>query len=349
MIRNAWNPKGRFQLTEVEWDEPQPPAALEVIEDDTKGILSHNKSPDLGFSWSVNPYRGCTHACAYCYARSYHEYLGFGAGTDHDRKIVVKRRAAALLEAEFDLPAWTGERVIFSGVTDCYQPLERRYGLTRACLEVCQRYQNPVGVITRSPLVTRDLDLLLALQASAGVHVHFSIPLLDPVMAHLLEPGAPPPSARLKAMAALAAAGIPVGISLAPVIPGLNDHLIPAALEAAQEAGARTAFMTLVRLSGTVAAVFESRLREQLPDRADRVMNGIRRARGGALNNSRFGERHKGEGPAWAVTEQLFRVWTERLGLNAEPTPAAPPTFRRPWEARQLSLFGAASPVREAC
>lgn len=346
MFNREWNPPNRFAPVIVEWDEEPPKARLEILEDRTKGVLSHNDSPDIGFSWSLNPYRGCTHACAYCYARPFHEYLGMGAGSDFERKIVVKLASAALLEEAFRKPSWKGEWVMFSGVTDCYQPLERRYGLTRACLEVCARFRNPAGIITRSPLVTRDTDLLLQLAEHDAVSVSFSIPIPDRELQRALEPGAPPPDLRFAAMKALSEAGVPVGVSVGPVIPGINDRSIPEVLERAREAGARWAWLLLLRLPGAVAEVFESRLRESLPDRADAVMAKIRRLRGGKTNDPRFGERMRGrEGdPAWEVIQQMFDLWHKKLGYGDRWNPPDPSPFQRPDDRGQLGLFGAPPP-----
>lgn len=336
----ARNPPNRFSPVEIDWEEPPPPAKLEIVEDHSKGALAHNESPDIPFDWSVNPYRGCTHACAYCYARPTHEYLGWGAGTDFERRIQVKTRAPALLEEAFLAPSWTGARVAFSGVTDCYQPLERRYRLTRACLEVAARYRNPVMIITRSPLITRDLDVLGELHAHGAVSVSVSVPILDAELARALEPGAPPPAARLAAVRALADAGLPVGVSLGPVLPGINDHALPETLRAAREAGARFCFAMLVRLPGASEPVFEERLREALPLRADAVLNRVRRARGGALNDGRFGHRFEGQGEAWEATMKLYRLWRDRLGFEEAPDAPDPSPFRRPGQGRQLGLFG---------
>ena len=336
------NPPNRFSPLEIEWEEPPPPAKIEVFEDDTQGALSRNDSPDIPFTWSVNPYRGCTHACTYCYARPTHEYLGFGAGTDFERKITVKLHAASLLEEAFNKPSWAGEAVCFSGVTDCYQPLERRYRLTRSCLEVALRYRNPVQIITRSPLITRDLDLLVGLNEHRAVSVTFSIPILDAETARALEPGAPPPSTRLRALSALSAAGIPTGVSLGPLIPGVNDASIPETLAAAREAGATWTFTQLVRLPGAAASVFEERLHEALPLRADAVMARLRRARGGDLSDSRFFDRMRGQGEAMRSTLQLFDLWKRKLGYTSPPPAPDPSPFRRPGQGRQLSLFGPA-------
>ena len=333
-VSNPRPPRGTW----VDWDDP-PVAGLEVHEDHTREILAKNASPDVPFRWSLNPYRGCTHACAYCYARRSHEHLDWGAGTDFERRILVKRQAPRLLEEALSRRSWTGEVVALSGNTDCYQPLERKLGLTRACLEVFARFRNPVQLITRSPLVTRDLDLLLDLHAHRAVTVTISIPIADPDVCRRLEPGAPPPSARLKAMRALADAGIPVGLSLAPLSPGVHDRGMGEALTAAREAGAAWAFTQLVRLTDPVAQVFEERLREGLPERADAVLARIRRARGGELSDARFGSRMTGHGEAWATTQRLFEIQRSRLGYGDPPPVPAPSPFRRPGEARQVALF----------
>src|SRR6266566_6628310 len=217
------NPPNPWLSTEVEYLDEIPPARLEVYEDHTREILSHNDSPDVGFSWSVNPYRGCFHACAYCYARPSHEYLGFGAGTDFESKLVVKRNAAALLREVFLKPSWTGELVVFSGVTDCYQPVEASLGLTRACLEVCAEFHNPVAIITKAALILRDLNLLRQLHQEAAIRVFLSIPFADDPTARKVEPQAPSITKRLATLKTIAEAGIFTGVSIAPVIPGLND------------------------------------------------------------------------------------------------------------------------------
>jgi DNA repair photolyase len=340
MFRTVANPPSRFEEVRVEWDEEAPPAVLRIYDDESRSILAKNDSPDLPFTWSLNPYRGCSHSCIYCYARPSHEYLGWGAGSDFDTRILVKRNAAALLTAAFDAPSWEGEPILFSGNTDCYQPLEYRLRLTRACLEVCLRYRNPTNLITKSNLIERDIDVLTDLHREAGVHATVSIPYHDPVLARAIEPGAPTPARRLRAMRRLADAGIPVGVNVAPVIPGLNDREIPAVLKAARDAGATRAGLILVRLPGSVAPWFEERLRAVLPGRADGVMARIRRARGGKLNNPAFGERMRGEGEEWAATEQLFRLWYDKLGYGEWTPRTGPSPFRRPKpETGQLRLF----------
>jgi len=324
--------------THVEYEDA-PPVTLEVYEDHSRTILSKNDSPDVPFTWSVNPYRGCFHACSYCYARPTHEYLGFGAGTDFERKIVVKREAATLLEAAFRRPSWTGSRICFSGNTDCYQPLERTLALTRSCLEVCLRFRNPVGIITKSAVVRRDLDLLVQLHREAGVCVIISIPFLTPAFAAAVEPNASPPAARLATVRALAAAGLPVGISLGPVIPGLNDREIPAILAAAREAGAQWCGMIPIRLPGPVAEVFVQRLEQTLPEHAERVVHRIRRMRGGELNCPEFGDRMRGEGEEWAATVRLYTLTRRRLGYGQPPAAPHPSPFRVPGQGTQVNLF----------
>jgi DNA repair photolyase len=329
------NPPNPFESTSREWLEPPPRVELQLFEDETKDILSRNDSPDLPFRWSVNPYRGCFHACAYCYARSSHEYLGFGAGTDFESKIVVKRRAAALLRQAFDKPSWKGELIVFSGNTDCYQPTEASLGLTRACLEVCAEYRNPVGVITKSALPVRDVDVLSRLHREAWVRVYFSIPFTDNRTARLVEPQAPTITKRFEAMQALAEAGIPTGISIAPVIPGLNDEAIPELLARAKAAGAVTATWILLRLPGHVEEVFLERMRQQFPDRIGKIIHRLREVRGGPISDAAFFRRHEGTGTYWQTLEQLFEVAYRRAGFQPDQEDKVPDTFRRP-EAQQF-------------
>jgi len=334
------NPPNPWESASVEWLGEPPPARLEVYEDATREILAHNDSPDVGFSWSVNPYRGCQHACAYCYARPTHEVLGFGAGTDFETRIAVKTGAPRLLRAAFDRPAWRGETVAFSGVTDPYQPLEASYRLTRGCLEVCLEYRNPVAVVTKAALVERDLDLLAALAREARCRVSVSLPFLDPVRARALEPWAPAPARRLETIGRLARAGVPVGVLVAPVVPGLSDEEVPRVLQAAREAGARSAGWILLRLPGSVKAVFEERLRAEMPDRAERVLHRVRETREGELYDARFGARQRGEGRMAEAIASLFALTVRRLGFESASAPKLPSPFRRPPRAGdQLRLF----------
>ena len=316
-LRPVSNPPNPWLSSEVEYlPDEMPEARLEIFEDHTRTILATNDSPDVGFEFSVNPYRGCQHACAYCYARPGHEYLSFGAGTDFDRKIVVKPHAPELLRAAFDKPSWKGDLVVFSGVTDCYQPLEASYRLTRGCLEVCAEYHNPVAIITKAPLIERDLDVLCRLAEVARVGVSVSVPFWDPDKARAVEPFVATPQRRIKTIARLAAAGIDVGVNVAPVIPGLGDEDMAEILTAAAAAGAKRAAFIFLRLPGAVAPVFEERIRANLPLRAERILSRVREARGGKLNDPRWGKRMEGEGAYAEAAYALFDKTCKKLGLN---------------------------------
>jgi DNA repair photolyase len=461
MLRRISNPPNPWAANSVEWIGEPPTAELEVYEEDVKGALAENESPDVGFRWSLNPYRGCFHACAYClrgdtavlladgttkrledvrageeifgvdrqergveairtrvitqwrvtkpafrvalkdgtelvasadhrflteagwkrvvdsprrdarsailtcgdtlispgdlatdrrrilsveplgvrlplfdittgtgnfiangvvshncYARSSHQYWGFGAGTDFDRKIIVKTNVAEKLREEFLRPSWQGEVIAFSGNTDCYQPLEAVYRLTRKSLEVCREFRNPVCLITKGALVRRDIDLLAAMARETKVSVSLSIPFADDVTGRAIEPGASLPSQRFETLRMLSEAGIRTGIAIAPVIPGLNDSHIATLLERAKSAGATSAFMILLRLSGQTLPVFEERLAEAFPDRAKKIWNAIEEMRGGKRNETRFHDRMVGRGPRWEAIEALFEAQCRRLGLN---------------------------------
>jgi DNA repair photolyase len=325
-LRVIDNPPNPYLSEHREWLEPPPAARVEIYEEASGSILSHNDSPDVAFTWSVNPYRGCQHGCAYCYARPYHEYLGLGAGTDFDTKIIVKRNAAELLRKEFSKKSWKGETVVFSGITDCYQPIEAAYGITRQCLEVCLEFGNPVGVVTKGFLVVRDADLLAKLNEKAQAHVSISIPFADEEAAGLIEPQAPPPSRRFEAIRRLHQAGVPVGVMVAPVIPGLTDRDIPHILEQAANAGAEWANCVCLRLPGNVEPVFLQRLRETMPERADRVVKRVREVRGGKLYDPRFGARMRGEGAYWDTISHLFAMSKARFGFDGEKDePASSP------------------------
>lgn len=328
-MRAVANPPNPFESSHREWLEPVPTITPEIFQDASREILSRNDSPDLPFRWSVNPYRGCFHGCAYCYARPSHEYWGFGAGTDFESKLVVKEEAASLLRRAFERSSWKGELIVFSGSTDCYQPLEASYGLTRACLEVCADYRNPVGIITKGALVLRDLDVLMRLHREAWARVYFSIPFADEDTARKMEPHAPSISKRFETMKALSEAGISTGISIAPVIPGLNDEAIPELLERARAAGACTATFVLLRLSGSVESVFLERVKEAFPDRFTKITNRLRDVRGGRLSESAFFDRHRGTGPYWQMVQRLFEVAKRRAGFGNDVDDVIPETFRR--------------------
>jgi DNA repair photolyase len=331
MPRPVDNPPNPWASTHVEYLGEPPPAALAVYEEDARSVIASNDSPDVPFRYSVNPYRGCFHGCAYCYARPSHELLGFGAGTDFERRIVVKRNAPEVLARQLAAPSWKGELLAFSGVTDCYQPLEASYGLTRKMLEICLAHRNPVGVVTKGALVERDVDLLAALSREATATVFVSIPFADEGHARAIEPYASSLARRFGALRRLSEAGVRTGVSVSPVIPGLNDAEIPEILERAKEAGAELAFMIMLRLPASVRPVFVERLRSALPQRAERVLSAIRDVRDGALNRAAFGERMRGEGPRWQAIETLFQVHRRRLGfVDGERFDHGPTTFRRP-------------------
>ena len=337
-VKLVSNPPNPFESQYREFLEPPPSVKVQIYEDDTRSILSHNDSPDLAFRWSVNPYRGCFHACAYCYARPSHEYLGFGAGTDFESKLVVKRNAAALLREVFLKPSWTGELVVFSGVTDCYQPVEASLGLTRACLEVCAEFRNPVAIITKGALVLRDLDLLRRLHEEAAIRVFLSIPFAHDPMARKVEPQAPSITKRLATLETIAEAGIPTGVSIAPVIPGLNDDHMLEILQKARAAGARTAFYSLLRLPGSVEPVFLERIAAAFPDRFKKITHRLQEMRGGLLNSNQFFDRHRGKGAYGELLDQLFLTAKRKAGFPEEQDPLLPSTFRRP-QPEQIGLF----------
>jgi DNA repair photolyase len=341
-MRLVSNPPNPWKSNHVEWlDTPPPTAELEIFEEEAKTVLSENDSPDVGFRFSLNPYRGCFHACAYCYARPSHQYWDFGAGTDFERKLIVKVNAPEKLREAFMKKSWEGERVVFSGNTDCYQPLEASYKLTQRCLEVCNEFRNPVGLISKSALIRRDAKLLGELHRRAEVYVHMSIAFADDAMARQIEPNAPSPKVRFAAMRALADAGVPVGVGIAPIIPGLNDSQIAEILERAKENGADSAFRVMLRLPSEVKDVFFERLSEAYPDRVNKVMNAVKEMRGGKLYDSRFGVRGTGKGERWEAIEWLFDLTCKRLGLKQRAEMEereTPKTFLRPGSQLQLAF-----------
>jgi DNA repair photolyase len=340
------NPRNRFVPLEVvrdadAWvdpDNPVPSPATEFFRDATRSIISRNDSPDVGFEHSINPYRGCEHGCIYCYARPTHEYLGFSAGLDFETKIMVKENAPELLRAELMSPKWQPQMLAISGVTDCYQPIERKMRLTRRCLEVLAEFRNPVGIVTKNFLVTRDIDLLKQLAAVNAAAVFVSITTLDPSLTRVMEPRTSVPARRLAAMEALASAGIPVGLLMAPVIPGLNDHEIPAVVNAAKNAGAITAGYVPLRLPYGLAPLFEDWLARNFPDRKEKVLNRIRSMRSGKLNDSNFNTRMHGVGPFAEQIAAMFELTKKRAGLADRAPRLSTDAFRRPGEA-QMELW----------
>ncbi|HVU32882.1 MAG TPA: PA0069 family radical SAM protein [Opitutaceae bacterium] len=340
----AFNPPNRFERLHVEPDPDWPPderpnPRTEFLCDATESLLTKNESPDVGFTYGLNAYRGCEHGCAYCFARPYHEYLGWGSGLDFETKILVKLRAPELLRAELSAPRWVPQPIAMSGVTDCYQPAERRFQLTRACLRVCAELHHPIFIITKNALVTRDLDLLRELAAHDCVAVHVSVTTLDAELGGIMEPRASRPDARLRAIRELSAAGIPVGVMVAPTIPGLTDHEMPAILEAAAAAGARRAGYVLLRLPHAVKDVFVRWLDDHLPAKKARILDRLRALRGGKLSDSAWGKRGKGEGIFADQLAQLFEVSARRAGLATDSFPLSTAHFRKPGE--QFELFGA--------
>lgn len=340
------NPANRFQRLHVEVDEdahvdsddPPPLPRTRFLRDDSKSILSPNSAGDLSFEHSLNPYRGCEHGCAYCYARPYHEYLGFSAGLDFETNVVVKHDAPALLEKTLAARNYLPEKLALSGVTDCYQPVERQLRVTRGCLEVLARCLHPVVLITKNFLITRDIDLLGELARHGAVAVYISITTLDTRLAGELEPRASRPRARLEAIRRLREAGIPAGVAVAPVIPGLNEHEIPAILDAAAAAGAAFATWSMVRLPGAVATIFSEWLDLHHPLKKEKVLNRIREAHGGKLNDSEPGRRMRGSGPMAGQVRALFDASTRRLGLPTTTPVVSASSFRRP-SGPQLELF----------
>src|SRR5262245_11378542 len=303
-------------------------------------IVSENDSPDVPFRYSINPYRGCLHGCSYCYARPTHEYLGFSAGLDFETRIVVKENAPDLFRDWLTRPKYVPEPVTFSGVTDCYQPCERQFRLTRGCLEVALEARQPVGLITKNALVCRDLDLLRPLAELRLVHVAVSITTLDADLAGCMEPRTSTPLARLRAVRELSDAGVPVFVMVAPIIPGLNDSEIPAVLEAARDAGAISAGHVFLRLPHPVEPVFLDWLARERPDAAARVEGRLREARGGHLSDTRFGKRMRGDGILADQVHALFRLFKTRLGLDRKMPEYDTSLFRPPRpRSGQLWLF----------
>lgn len=340
----------RFERVQVEQDfEQLDPSDEELlsrklptifIDDTSRSVVSENHSPDVSFRYSLNPYRGCEHGCPYCYARPTHEYLGFNAGIDFETKVVVKRDAPQLFRDWLNRPNWSADAVILSGVTDCYQPAERQLELTRACLEVANAANQPVSIITKNALILRDLDLLASMASRRLVHVSLSITTLDAALARALEPRASRPEARLRAIKELSAAGVPVRVMVAPVIPGLTDSEIPAILQAAAESGAQHAAYTYLRLPLAVGPVFLDWLQRNRPAHASKIEGLIRTARGGRLNDSRFGQRFRGEGERAEQIQATFKLFARRHQLDQTLVDYDFSMFRPPTSRNgQKSLF----------
>ncbi len=335
------DPPKRFERThcvpdaeQLAWDDAPlddpPRRPIEYLPDASASIVATNDSPDIPFRYSVNPYRGCAHGCAYCYARPYHDYLGLNAGLDFETKILVKHDAPRLLRDFLARDSWRGELIAFSGVTDCYQPAERQFRLTRGCLEVAAEAGQPVAIVTKNALVVRDLDLLQPMARRGTAAVSISLTTLDAPLARDMEPRTSTPQARLRAMQELATAGIPVQVMVAPIIPGLNDSEIPQILAAARDAGARSAGYILLRLPLAVADVFLEWLHRARPLQAPRVLGHIRQTRAGRLSSAQFGERMRGTGPLAEQIRRMFDVFAAKLGLQRRLPELRSDCFRHP-------------------
>jgi DNA repair photolyase len=340
----ATQPDNRFEtfktgdnLFEGFPDEDRPNPKTQILKDSSRTILTSNDSPDVGFTYSVNPYRGCEHGCIYCYARPTHEYLGFSAGLDFETKIIIKENAAELLREKLMAKSWKPETIMMSGITDCYQPLERKLELTRSCLKVLAEFRNPVALITKNYLITRDIDLLRELHRFEAVHVSISVTTLKSDIWQVLEPRTAHPELRLKAIREISSAGIPVSAMLAPMIPGLTDMEMPAILKAVAEAGASGAGYVPVRLPYGVKNLFEDWLETHFPNRKEKVLARIRSLRGGKLNDSNFGSRMQGEGVFAKQLSDVFRIFTRKFGLDQAHKPLSTNSFRRP--SAQKNLF----------
>jgi DNA repair photolyase len=337
------NPTNRFEKIYLEPDADWNPDEdvlphTQLLKDLSQTAITYNDSPDVGFSASVNPYRGCEHGCIYCYARPTHEYLGFSAGLDFETKIMVKENAPELLRKELAAKKWQPQVIVMSGVTDCYQPVERKLKITRRCLEVLLEFRNPVAIITKNFLVTRDIDLLSELAKYNCASVTLSVTTLDNDLRKVMEPRTSPPQARLNAIRKLSDAGIPVSVNVAPIIPGLTDHEMPAILKVAYAAGATSAGFTVLRLPYANAPLFEKWLETHFPDRKEKVLNRLRAMRGGKLYDAQWGSRMRGEGIFAEQIAAMFRVARRKAGFQNERGELSTAFFRRAG-GTQLALF----------
>jgi DNA repair photolyase len=346
----GFNTPIRFQRLHLEpmeiylqYEGDPPPLRTTFFHDSSRSILAKNDSPDIPFTYSINPYRGCEHGCIYCYARPSHEYLGFSAGLDFETKIMVKLNAPRLLEETLCKKSWQPQEVAFSGNTDCYQPVERKLEITRKCLQVFLKYRNPIGIVTKNALVLRDIDILREMAKLNLVHVMISVTSLDPALIRKMEPRTPAPAVRLQTIEELARNEIPVGVNAAPIIPGLTDEELPAILNAAAKRGATTAGYILARLPGPVESLFFEWVNREFPDRASKIISRIRDTRQGQLSDARFGTRMTGEGHIAKAINDLFNLHAQKYNLTKRWCGLSTDRFvshRDP----QMELFHGASP-----
>ena len=343
------NPKNRFEKLVIEdfqadevdnfyEDDSERKIPTTYLKDKSKSVISINDSPDIGFDYSFNPYRGCEHGCIYCYARPTHEFLGFSSGLDFETKIMVKQNAPSLLEKEFQKKSYVPKMIMFSGNTDCYQPLERKLKITREALKVCLRYKNPVSVITKNKLVQRDIDILKDLAKEKLVTVTISVTSLDSKLCRQMEPRTASPIKRLETIELMANNNIPIGVNVAPIIPGLNDEEIPNILKAASERGALYAGYIMLRLPYQVIDLFIDWVQREFPDRAKKIINKIKEMRNGKLNSSEFGERFSAKGEQAEAIHNLFYLSCEKYGLNKERIAIEAENFINSYN-NQLDLF----------
>jgi len=344
------NPKNRFEKLHIEdfedeniigQDEFQTEKKIQTIfyKDDSRSVIAKNDSYDVGFDYSFNPYRGCEHGCIYCYARPNHEYLGFSSGIDFETKIMVKEDAPALLEKEFRKKSYKPDLIMFSGNTDCYQPIERKLKLTRKSLKVCLKFRNPVSVITKNALIQRDLDILRELAALELVTVTLSITTLDKELARKMEPRTSSPEMRLETIKVMAENGIPVGVNIAPIIPGLNDREIPNILKESTNRGATHAGKIILRLPYAVKDLFIEWVEREFPEKSKKIINSIKAIRGGKLNSAERVKRFTGEGKLAESIHKLFHISCEKYGLNAKRNYLSTDKFRRN-ASTQMEIFG---------
>ncbi len=342
------NAAGRYESTSRHalddgWDnldEPPPPLRTQMIRDATRTIIARNTSPDIGFDRSINPYRGCEHGCSYCFARPTHTYLGMSAGLDFESKILFKPDAAVLLEKELRAPSYKCRTMAMGTNTDPYQPAERQYQITRSILQVLQRFHHPIGLLSKSALIARDIDILAPMAAEGLAKTAVSVTSLDAHLARKMEPRASTPMRRIEALRQMSAAGIPTAVMFAPVIPGLNDHEMESVLEAARDAGVKAAGFVMLRLPLEVKDIFQEWLAAEVPERATRVMSLVRSMRGGKDYDDKWGERQDGSGPIAEATAARFRLAAKKMGFNSQRRTLDTSKFKvPPAPGDQMSLF----------